>query len=769
MKRATCPALTLALLLNFTLTSFAADSAKSLYNKGKIAEARQNYEQAYDFYKQAYDQKPQDLSYRASYERLRFLAGASHVHRGQLLREAGRLEEALAEFQKATDIDPASAIAKQELQVTKQLMDAAAKGPGPQASVREPSVLERRLQQASGPVELGAIPNVPIGLKMTTDSKVVYETIGKLSGINVLFDPDYTARQIKVELNGVSLEEALQIVAMESKTFWRPVTANTIFVAADNPAKRKDLEQSVIKTFYLANLSQPTELQDVVNALRQILEISRIQPLPSEGAIVVRGTPDQVALAQKLVSDLDRSKPEVVVDVAVMQVNRDKKRTLGINPPQNMSLTLQPNVTSTTTNNTTNNTTNSTTGTTTPTTSTGSINLNSLANLNATDFQVTLDSATITALFSDSNTKLIQNPQIRALDGQKASLKIGDKIPVATGSFQPGIGGVGINPLVNTQFQYNDVGVNIDVTPNVHSNGDVTLKVAMDISSVTGQTNIGGITQPIIGQKKIEHVVRLREGEANLMGGMLEDLQSKSLTGIPGLAQIPILKYLFGQTATEHSQTETVFVLIPHIVRRQVLTALNEQAIDVGTASALGLRRISQSAPAAPAANPSSGAGSVAVPQPPPVSSAPPAPQLMPRGAAGASFAFDPPMVTQAVGSTFTVNVLLNGAQNVHTVPLQLSYDPKLLQVANVSNGTLLSQDGQIVTVSHREDDGTLQVTATRPPGAPGISGQGPVVTLTFMAKSAGQASLTIAKGGARDPAMQALPVNGATATVTIQ
>jgi general secretion pathway protein D len=768
MKRAICPALTLAVLLSFTLTSTAADSAKSLYNKGKIAEARQNYEQAYDFYKQAYDQKPQDLAYRASYERLRFLAGASHVHRGQLLREAGRLEEALAEFQKATDIDPASAIAKQELQVTKQLMDAAAKGPAPQASVREPSILERRLQQASGPVELAAIPNVPINLKVTFDSKTVYETICKLAGINVLFDPDYTSRQIKVELNSVSLEEALQIVAMESKTFWRPVTPNTIFVAADNPAKRKDLEQSVIKTFYLANLSQPTELQDVVNALRQILEISRIQPLPSEGAIVVRGTPDQVALAQKLVNDLDRSKPEVVVDVAVMQINRDKKRTLGINPPQNMTLTLQPNVTtSTTTNNGTTNGT--TTGTTTPTTSTGSINLNSLANLNATDFQVTLDSATITALFSDSNTKLIQNPQIRALDGQKASLKIGDKIPVATGSFQPGIGGVGINPLVNTQFQYNDVGVNIDVTPNVHSNGDVTLKVAMDISSVTGQTNIGGITQPIIGQKKIEHVVRLREGEANLMGGMLEDLQSKSLSGIPGLAQIPILKYFFGQTATEHSQTETVFVLIPHIVRRQVLTALNEQAIDVGTASALGLRRISQAAPAAPAANPSSGAGSVAVPQPPPVSSAPPAPQLLPRGAAGASFAFDPPTVTQAVGSTFTVNVLLNGAQNVHTVPLQLSYDPKLLQVANVSNGTLLSQDGQIVTVSHREDDGTLQVTATRPPGASGISGQGPVVTLTFQAKAAGQASLTIAKGGAKDPAMQALPVNGATATVTIQ
>jgi len=778
MKRAIHPALIFFLLLALGLP-LSAESAKSLYAKGKIAEARQSYEQAYDFYKQAYDQRPQDLTYRSAYERLRFLAGASHVHRGQLLREAGRLEEALAEFQKAADIDPASAIAKQEIKVTQQMIDAA-KSTTPHAAAPEPSVLDRRLQQASGPVELGAIPNVPINLKITEDSKVIYETIGKLAGVNVLFDPDYTSRRIKVELNSVSLEEALQIVALESKTFWRPVTPNTIFVAADNPAKRKDLEQSVIKTFYLSNLSQPTELQDVVNALRQILEIARIQPLPSEGAIVVRGNPDQIALAQKLVGDLDRSKPEVVVDVAVMQINRDKKRTLGINPPTSMTVQLQPNVnTTTTTPTTTNNGTNGTNNginNNTGTSSGGSINLNALGNLNATDFQVTISSATVTALFSDSNTKLVQNPQIRAVDGQKASLKIGDRVPVATGSFQPGIGGVGINPLVNTQFQYLDVGVNIDVTPNIHSNGEVTLKVAMDISSVTGQSNIGGISQPIIGQRKIEHVVRLREGEANLMGGMLEDLQTKSLTGIPGLAQIPILKYLFGQTATEHSETETVFVLIPHIVRRQVLSELNQQAIDVGTASSIGLRRVSrgtQSAPATQAPGPASGAGSVSVPQPQsaPASSAPPPPQLMQRGAGQASFAFDPPSSTQKVGSTFTVNVLLNGAQNVYSVPLQLSYDPKLLQVANVSNGTLLSQDGQPVAVVHRDDDssGTLQVTATRPPGASGISGQGPVVTLTFVAKAPGQGSLTIAKGGARDPAMQALPVAGATAAVTIQ
>ncbi|HKR84190.1 MAG TPA: tetratricopeptide repeat protein, partial [Terriglobales bacterium] len=487
MKRAIRPALICFLLLVGIMPT-VAESSRSLYKKGKDAEARQNFEQAYDFYKQAFDQNPKDLSYRTAYERLRFLAGASHVHRGQLLREAGRLQEALAEFQKAAEIDPSSAIAKQEIQVTNKLIQ---QGEGtPQASVQQPTVLERRLQDAGAPVELAAIPNVPMTMKQTEDSKIIYETIGKLAGINVLFDPDYTSRRIKVDLNSVSLEEALQIVAMESKTFWRPVTPNTIFVAADNPAKRKEVEQSVIKTFYLSNLSQPTELQDVVNALRQILEIQRIQPLPSEGAIVVRGTPDQMALAQKLVGDLDRSKPEVVVDIAVMQINRDKNRTLGINPPTSMSIQLQPNVTTTPTT-TTPGTTPTTPTTTTPTN--GSINLNSLANLNATDFQVTISQATITALFSDTNTKLIQNPQLRSVDGQKATLKIGDRIPIATGSFQPGIGGVGINPLVNTQFQYQDVGVNIEVTPRVHSNGDVTLKIAMDISSVTGQSNIGGI------------------------------------------------------------------------------------------------------------------------------------------------------------------------------------------------------------------------------------------------------------------------------------
>jgi general secretion pathway protein D len=784
MKAAIRSAILILLIAVCTLPA-AADKAKSLYAQGKDAEARQNYEQAYDYYRQAYDLKPTDLTYRSAATRTRFLAAASLVHRGQQSREAGNLPEALDLFQKAFAIDPASFIAKQEIARTRKMIEAAQ--PPPTSSAPPPSELQKRIEQASGPVDLTAISNVPITLKLTEDSKMIYETVGKLAGINVLFDPDYTSRRIKVELNGVTLQEALEIIALESKTFWRAVTPNTIFVASDTPAKRKDLEQSVIKTFYLANLSQPTELQDITNAMRQILEIQRIQPLPTEGALVVRGTPDQIALASKLVGDLDKAKPEVIVEVAVMQVSRDKMRQLGINPPTSATVALQNNF-----NNTTGTTTGGTTTTGVSNTTTGTpnqVSLNRIGNLNATDFTVTIPPASITAMLSDSSVKIVQNPQIRALDGQKATLKIGDRVPVATGSFQPGIGGVGINPLVNTQFQYLDVGVNIDITPKVHAGNEVTLKVVLDVSAVTSTTNIGGISQPVIGQRKIEHDIRLKEGEVNLLGGILEDQQTKSLTGIPGLAQIPVLHYLFGQTNTEHRENEIVFALIPHIVRGPDISELNQRALNVGTASAIQLHRaVPAVTPAAQPATPAPGTPRGNAPGSSPTGAATPAPNSsapaqqqaavaqpaasQPPGAGGpATFSFDPSSLHQKAGATFTVNVMISGVQNVSSVPLQVSYDPKVLQMVNVSNGNFLTKDGQAVALVHREDDqsGALQITASRPPGSAGVSGQGSVVTLTFMAKAAGQSALTIAQGGARDGGLTPIPVSGAVANVIVE
>ena len=762
MRRLMRPAVSLLLVALITLPAISADKVKELYAKGQDAEARQQYEAAYGFFKQCYDLKPKDLRYRAAYERLRFEAAAAVVHNGQKLRDDGKLDEAVAEFQKALTIDPALFIAKQELNRTLKLINDQ-RNPPPQAAGPPPN-LERRVHDAAGPVELAPISNVPITVKLTDKSDTVYRTIGQLAGINVLFDPDYTAKQIKVELNGVTLQEALEITALESKTFWRPVTSNTIFVATDNVAKRKEVEQSVLKTFYLTNLSAPTELQDVVNAIRAVLDVQRVQQLLSQNALVVRGTPDQIALAEKLVEDLDKARPEVIVDIAVMQVSKDRSRTLGFNPPTSATITLQDNINTTTT--TTGTTNSGTGGTITSSTGTNGINLNTLGNLNATNFQVVIPSANLSAVMNASDTKLIQNPQIRALDGQKASLKIGDRVPVATGSFQPGIGGVGINPLVNTQFQYLDVGVNIEITPHVHSNGEVTLKISMDVSAVTGQSNIGGISQPIIGQRKIEHEIRLKDGEANLLGGIMEDQQTKSLAGIPGLAQIPILKYLFGQTTQDHSENEIIFAIVPHIIRAADVNEINQRAIEIGTANSISLRHASKP-PAASAPAPSQ------TPTQPPASQ-PPAGQSSGQAApptGTASFLFDPPTIQAAKGGTFMVNLLLSGAQNVHSVPVQLNYNPSMLQLVNVSNGGFLSQDGQIVTLAHREDEtvGQSQITASRPPGVGGVSGQGAVVTLTFQAKADGQTPLTITRGGARDPGLQAITVNGAQASVTIQ
>ena len=763
MRRLMRPALLLWLVAVATLPALA-DQAKVLYQKGQDAEARQNYEAAYDFFKKAYDIKPKDLRYRTAFERVRFEAAASIVHRGQRMREDGKLDDAAAAFQKALAIDPSLFIAKQELDRTLKLINDQRNPPPPAAG--PPAGLERRLHEAAGPVELAPISNILSTVKLTDKAETVYRTIGQLAGINVLFDPDsaqVTGRVIKVDLNGVSLEEALEITALESKTFWRPVTPNTIFVAQDNASKRKELEQSVLKTFYLTNLSQPTELQDVVNAIRAVLDVQRVQQLLSQNALVVRGTPDQIALAEKLVEDLDKARPEVIVDIDVMQISKDKSRTLGLSPPTSVSVQLQDNITSSTSS-----TTSSTTSTTTSS-SGGGINLNSLANLNATNFEVTIPSANLSAVMGDTDTKLIQSPQVRALDNQKATLKIGERLPVATGSFQPGIGGVGINPLVNTQFQYIDVGVNIDMTPHIHADRDVTLKITMEISSEIGQTSIGGITQPIIGQKRVElGEIRLKDGETSLIGGILDDSQTKSLSGIPGLAQIPILKYLFGQTQQDHEQDETVFAITPHIIRASDVNEFNQRAIDIGTATTIALRRVSHPVTPAPAPTPAPTPAPPAQPQ----GNAPAAATPNPPAAAGnASFLFDPPTIQAEKGGTFMVNLVISGAQNVYSVPVQLYYDPKLLQLVNVSNGGFLSQDGQTVALVHREDEGAgqLTITASRPQGAGGVSGQGTVVTMTFQAKSSGQTPLTITRGGARDPGMQAITVNGAQASVTVQ
>ncbi len=306
-------------------------------------------------------------------------------------------------------------------------------------------------------------------------------------------------------------------------------------------AKRQELEEEAVQTFYLANTAQQNDLNDIQTALRNLLVNAKLYGVPSQSAIVMRATPDELLLAQKLINDLDKSRPEVVVDVALLEVNRDKTRTIGVQLPGSFSVQLQPpNATSTTSTQQRQPTT--TTAAPPPPAPPTNLTLNNLAHLNATNFAVTVGQATANFLLSDSDTKVLQNPSIRATDGQKADLKIGERIPVATGSYQTGAATAVVSSLVNTQFTYLDVGVEIEITPIVHYDRDVTLKIKIVSSQENGSTNIGGITEPIISQRTADQVVRLKEGEVNILGGFLQKQDLITIGGTPYLGELPILK-----------------------------------------------------------------------------------------------------------------------------------------------------------------------------------------------------------------------------------
>ena len=527
-----------ALIVVLSLSvAVCADDANAAFKRGVKAESTNNFDEAYQAYSQAHSLKPKDARYFTAFTRLRFYAAIEHVRKAEALRDNGKLQEAIVEFKRAAEIDPTNFTARSEAM---RIEDALKKQARAEEAAKPPIALEKAAQEAAGPVELQPLSNTLINLRLTETSTMIYKTIGKLAGINVLFDTDYKPQKVTVELNDVTLREALNTVALQTKTFWEPTSSNTILVAADTTAKRKEMQDSVMKTFYLKNVSNATELQEAANTLKGILDVTRIQMIPKQNALIIRGTTDQMVLAQKLLTDIDKAKPEVVIDIAVLQVSRARIRTLGVNPPTSASVSLIPG-----------------TGGIGGGTG-GSFTINSLRNLDATNFQVNIPGASVTTLMSDSNTKLIQNPEIRALDNEKATLKIGDRVPVATGSFGAAAGGGGVSALVNTQFQYLDVGVNIDITPHIHSEHEVTLKMTLEVSSVSGTQNIGGISQPIIGQRRIEHETRLQDGEVNLVGGILEDTETQSLSGLPWLTKVPVLKYLFGQEDKQRQENEIV-------------------------------------------------------------------------------------------------------------------------------------------------------------------------------------------------------------------
>jgi general secretion pathway protein D len=786
--------------------------------QAQAAEVRKDWDVALQFYKQAVDEDPRDSGYLIGMQRTRFQASQMHVERGRQSRADGKIDQAIGEFQKAIVADPSSAIAMQELKRTQDMLRNPAATAGgqvltPVEQIRHEASLQ--VDSMMGPPELKpALRRIPSVKLNNQPPRVLYESIGKIAGITTVIDPDglgaVQTRNFNVELGESTVEQAFDYVALLTHTYWKPISPTSIFVAQDTANKRRDYEDFVVKTFYITNASTVQEFQEISTAVRTITNITRVFTVNPQKALVVRGSADAVALAEKLVHDLDKPKSEVVIDVLIMEANTSRTRDLaatlasnganGLTAGINTGITFTPRGATTVTGGTD-------TGTGTPAApSIGGINLGQLGHLSSADFSTTLPGILLQAVLSDNKTKILNSPQVRASDGMKVSLKIGDRIPIATGSFQSGVGTVGGAPYAQTQFQFTDVGIKVEITPQVHSAEELTLHVSFEVSSVRSYTNIGGVQQPIIGQTTTEADIRLREGEINILSGLDATQDSSVVNGIPGLVNIPVLgKIFFGSDHTEKDVQQLMIALQPHIVRTPDYTPENLRGVYSGPDQSLRLMYAPRedeggSAPTAPVTNP--GVNAAPNPAPNPAQAAPglipglvpgagqatgPAPGTVPLpfqppgqpGAlpppiplgAGTRVAFTPGNVSVAPNTPFTVNVELNGAADAASVsPLRVKWDPAVLRLTDIAPGELLSRNGGTVSSIKdvRNDAGEATITVTRPAG-PGISGSGPVAVLNFVAVAPGKGSVTVTEMGLKNSQSQAVPVALGSVAVAVQ
>jgi general secretion pathway protein D len=748
------------------------------YKAGEKAVDLNDYDAAVDYFSKALAADPHNPFYRIKLNDARFQAGQLHIHNGLKLRDKGDLQGAVSEFQRAQVLDPSSILADQELKKTLDMMAAQIKANEQQGE--QPLMENGEPTLASAPPELKPLNRAPLNLKMVNDSKVIFDTIGKLAGINVIYDPDLQARRIPFEVNNATLEQSLDIAALESKAFWKPITENIIMVIPDQTQKRRDYDEQVVRTFYLTNVAIAQDITEITTSLRQLLDLKRISQINAQNAIVVRDTPDKLALVDKLLRDIDKAKPEVIIQVEILQASTDNLKNLGILPPQSVSATITPN-----------NSTTSSSTTTTTTTTTNGIQLNQLTHLNQSDVVLTIPSATANFLMTDSSTKIIQNPEIRALDGQQAKLNIGQRVPVATGSFQAGVG-VGttaVNPLVNTQFQYIDVGVNIDVTPHIHPNREVSMKLQVEVSSVASYSTIGGIQQPVIAQNKTQQEIRLKEGEVSILAGLIQRTDTNTLNGWPWLANIPIMRYLFAADNKEIQDSEVLIVLTPRIVRMPEWTKENLRALYSGSETYPTVRReLDVKAPTSnpspsviPSASPVSvapapGPGSAAIPVATPASGTP-APMANPSSVSappqvnGPRVRFEPGSVSLSVGQTSTVGIAVDNVSDLYSVPLMIQYNPAVISIEEARNGSFLSGGTQDIAVVQRVDKehGQAIISATRQPNTPGVSGSGTLLGIVIKALAPGSSNLSIVQINAKDSQQRSIPLVTSEGVVRVQ
>jgi general secretion pathway protein D len=573
----------------------AGCAASRASRQGRDAEYRQDYDRAVVEYAKALRLRPDDGDARSGLERTKVRASEGHLQRARRLSAVGKLDEALVEYGVAAELNPTSITIDEELRSTRNKLRVKV------AVSREGKTqLETLIDRTRDlpPPGLDLPPNVKMPASLTfrdASSRDVFTTIARFAGISLIFDTQFREAPVTVDLRNATLDDALNTVAGATRSFFRVTAPQTVVVIPDTPAKRREYEEEIVRTFYLSNV----DLKETMDLLRLVLDARRISPITATNALTIKDTAEHIAAAARVLSAIDKARPEVIIDVELLEIDRTKLLEYGLqiaspgSPGLNGSATIAPGGTN------------------------QSLTLQTLKNLSQSDILLTsLPGLYYRLLKTDTNTRTLANPQLRTSEGITATAKFGDKIPVPVTTFAPiATGGTPQQPI--TSYGYENIGVNIDITPRTHHDDDVTLQLSVAVTSVSG-AGFGGL--PTFGNREIKTQIRLRDGETNMLAGLIRDDERRSLDGIPGLSDLPVLGRLFAHSQKQTEQTDIILTLTPHIVRVLDLTEADLRPFRVGRDSLSPVTELPVPLPVFTPASPEP------TPAPPPPAAPPPAP-----------------------------------------------------------------------------------------------------------------------------------------------
>ena len=523
------------LALTIALTGCATTGT---LRSGQRAEEGQDYDRAVAEYTSALRKHPDDRTLLLVLQRAKLRAAQDHVARARRLEATGKLDEALVEYQIAAEMNPGSGDIDEALRnIRTQLRTKVVVAR--EGKTQLETLIDHSQNLGPPGLELPADVRLPASLVFRDASvRDVYTVIARFANVNIVFDPTFRDDRITIDLSNVSLDQSLAAVSSATHNFYKVTAQRTVTVIPDTAAKRREYEEELVRTFYLSN----ADLKETIDLLRIVVDARRIAPLTATNALTIKDTPERVAAAARIIQAIDKARPEVVIDVELLEVNRTRLLEYGLQFASPGSAGINGAVDA----------------------NRDKLTLRDLTNLSQSDIILTnLPALYYRLLKSDSNTRTLANPQLRTSEGVAAQARFGEQVPVPVTTFAPiATGGVQQQPI--TSFQYQNIGVNIDITPRTHHDDDVSLALKVVVTSQLG-TGFGGL--PTFGNREITTSIRLRDGETNLLAGLIRDDERTVMEGIPGLSDVPVVGRLFAHNRKETQQTDVVLTLTPHIIR----------------------------------------------------------------------------------------------------------------------------------------------------------------------------------------------------------